>query len=225
MKIQNKQSNSSLCFLFFCLFYSSFVFAATPVEDLKSLLDPVSTLSGRFNQKVVNEQGKLVQSSSGEVLLKKPLQFRWEIQGDEPRLVVSNGKKLWDYDEDLSQVSVQKISKKSSHVPIFFLTGDANSLDKDFSIKIISSSTSSKNSSACMSESDRCFNLEPKEENGSFQWIKIGFKAQQLKEMEFLDQLGQRTSLVFSGVVLNSAIPEGKFQFKPPKGVDVVTNE
>lgn len=208
----------------FSIFFSAAAFSVAPSnvgEELKSLLDPINTLSGRFDQKVVNEQGKTVQSSSGEVFLKKPRQFRWEIQGDEPRLIVSNGKKIWDYDEDLSQVSIQKISKNSSQVPIFFLTGEATSLDKDFTIKTIACMTGSGTSV----NSDKCFSLQPKEENGSFQWIKIGFKNKELKEMEFLDQLGQKTTLIFSQVELNPSISESKFQFNPPKGVDIVTNE
>lgn len=195
--------------------------STTSASELKALLSPVTTLQGSFQQTVKTEKGGVLQRLAGKVWLKKPAQFRWEIVGKDPRLVIADGKKVWDYDKELEQVTVQKLEKGQTRAPIFFLTGDTNSIDKDFSV---SNWTKKTGSNVCMQDSTACFELKPKRKEGSFQWIRIGFKDKVLKEMEMLDQLGQYSQFIFKDVVLNPNIASSVFQFTPPSGVDVLKN-
>jgi outer membrane lipoprotein carrier protein len=199
---------------------ASATLANTDSRALEDLLAPISSLRGTFDQTVNNEQGVELQRLRGTVSLKKPGQFRWEVLGDEPRLLVSDGKKVWDYDEDLDQVTIQRLNRDQSKTPIFFLTGAVNSLDKDFKVKQLSLLKGH-----CLQKSDICFELTPKGEEGSFLCIKIGFKNKQLKEMEFLDQLGQRSQFIFKNVDLNPAFSKGYFHFVPPPGVDILQGD
>ncbi len=189
--------------------------------ELKALLTPVSTLQGNFQQVIKSESGRTLQTCSGKMWIKKPGQFRWEVLGHEPRMIVADGKKVWDYDKDLDQVTVQKLNKAQTAAPIFFLTGDVNSLNTDFEIKKIPLN----HQGHCLKASDSCFELQPKNNEGSFQWIKIGFKAKILHEMELLDQLGQVSLFSFKQMHLNTPMPDSQFRFMPPKGVDVLTND
>lgn len=197
-------------FISFSVFADSEKNSGNAGDQLKALLAPITTLSGTFEQVIQNEQGKILQKVSGRLALKKPAQFRWEILGKEPRLVVSDGKKVWDFDKDLEQVTVQKLDKGRTKAPIFFLTGDVSTLEQDFDISKVS---------------DDCFELKPKKGEGTFQWIKVSFKDKILKEMEMLDQLGQRSLFTFKDIVLNGNLSEQLFHFTPPKGVDVLNNE
>jgi outer membrane lipoprotein carrier protein len=188
-------------------------------EALKVLLNPIATLQASFQQTVKSEKGAVLQKLSGKVLIKKPAQFRWQILGKESRLVVADGKKVWDFDKELDQVTVQKLETGQGRAPIYFLTGDATSIDKDFQIKALTGKDK------CMQESNACFELKPKRTDGSFQWIRIGFKNKVLKEMEMLDQLGQYSQFIFKGVVLNENIAAKQFEFTPPPGVDVLKSD
>ncbi len=194
--------------------------AISPCAEFRSLLEPIQTLEASFQQTVRSEQGRVLQQSSGKVRLKKPAQFRWEVLGKESRLVIADGKNVWDYDKDLEQVTVQKLTKGQTKAPIFFLTGDVKSLDKDFKITLYS-----VEKGTCMQGCDTCFELIPQREEGAFQWIRIGFKNKVLKEMELLDQLGQQSQFIFKAVKLNKEIPISEFRFIPPAGVDVLTND
>ncbi len=196
------------------------VFAASDSAELQSLLGSLSSLQGNFLQTVKSEQGKVLQRISGKVWLKKPAQFRWEVLGNEPRLVIADGKKVWDYDRDLEQVTVQKLNASQTKAPIFFLTGEAQTIDKDFKVSMIPL----KNGS-CMDHCNACFELKPKRGEGSFQWIRIGFKDKILNHMQLLDQLGQYSDFVFKNVKLNGNITNSQFHFTPPKGVDVLVND
>lgn len=188
-------------------------------NELKTLLAPVESLTADFQQELLSESGNSLMQAKGQMWLKKPGQFRWEVQGKDSRLVVSNGKQVWDYDKDLEQVTVQKLAKGEAKAPIFFLTGDVNTLEKDFKIKNLTSAGKS-----CMKESDQCFELKPKTEQSPFQSISIGFKNKVLNELEMSDQLGQKSFFKFSNAKLNAAVAPSVFQFVTPKGVDVVGN-
>lgn len=192
---------------------------ATEATELKTLLKTISTLQGNFHQVIKTEEGKTLQSCSGKMWIKKPGQFRWEVLGKEPRLIIADGKKVWDYDKDLAQVTIQALNKTQTSAPIFFLTGDVNSLDTDFSVKKLP-----LREGHCLKNSDSCFELHPKNNAGSFQWITIGFKAKILNEMELLDQLGQISLFSFKNMQLNANISNSQFHFMPPKGVDVLMN-
>lgn len=204
------------CLLFF-LGLTNNLSAATPIAELKALLAEVNTLQAQFEQKMMNSKGGVLQKSAGQVWLKKPGKFRWQIEGKDQRVVVADGKQIWDYDIDLEQVTVQQLGDGQGAAPIFFLSGETEALPRDFTV---TSLAKTKNSD--LAESDVCFELKPKQQQGAFQWIRIGFKNKALKELELLDQLGQRSYIQFDHVVLNSDIDAIQFQFTPPKGVDVV---
>jgi len=188
-------------------------------SELKALLSPISTLEANFQQTLKNEQGRLLQQLSGKVALKKPAQFRWEVLGKEARLVIADGEKIWDFDKDLEQITVQNLDQGQNKAPIYFLTGEVEGLEKDFYIKKLVT-----RQGICLEGSDTCFELLPKVNEGSFQWIKIGFKAKVLKEMQMLDQLGQYAHFTFKNVRLNTNIPATYFRFSPPKHIDVLVN-
>lgn len=202
-----------------CVFYSSFIWAGTEGDELKALLQPVTRMQANFQQKVMNEEGKILQSTTGSLWLEKPGKFRWEIKGDAPRWVISDGTRVWDYDADLSQVSVRKLFQKEEKLPISFLSGDVDTLEQDFKIK------------NCTRRDATCFELVPKESSdpnvkeekpGIFQSIQLIFKDKVLIELQTVDQLGQRTVFRFSDVKTNAPISPTRFQFVPPKGVDVI---
>lgn len=212
-----------------CLFSQSLLAetSQSSSDQLKTLLNPITTLQGGFQQTVKSERGKVLQRLSGKVWIKKPAQFRWEILGKDSRLVIADGKKVWDFDKDLDQVTVQKLDKGQTRAPIYFLTGDANSIDKDFHVTDIGSQNSEKPNTPgkCLQESNACFELKPKQKEGAFQWVRIGFKDKILREMQMLDQLGQYSHFVFKDVILNGNISANQFQFTPPAGVDVLKND
>ena len=189
-------------------------------STLEALLAPISSLKGNFEQILLNERGVELQHLSGTLALKKPGQFRWEVRGDEPRIVISDGKKVWDYDQDLEQVTIQRLNQGQSKAPIFFLTGAKNELHKDFSVKKLPLVKGK-----CLQKSDTCFELISKGEEGAFLWIKIGFKNKHLQEMELLDQLGQRSVFRFNHIDLNPALSKTTFQFVPPPGIDILEGD
>ncbi len=200
------------CILFLCL-YSSLVSASS--SALHQQLSNIQTLQGIFTQTTQTETGRILDNTHGRFALQKPGLFRWEVLGDEPRLLVSNHEKIWDYDQVLEQVTVQRLDPAQVQAPIFFLSGDLSSLDRDFK----------QAEEKCQDTAMQCYRLTPKENDGAFQWVVLRFKAKKISEMEMLDQLGQHSQFRFQAIQLNEKLDRTQFDFIVPNNVDVLESD
>ena len=63
----------------------------------------------------------------------------------------------------------------------------------------------------------------PKQADGSFERVRIGFKDNLPRAMELHDSFGQTTQLGFSAIQANPAVDSSLFRFAAPPGADVVT--
>ncbi len=82
--------------IFTVLLFSFNVLAVTPAkpvssaEQLQTFLDNTHSLSARFQQKLVDQYGFLVQQSAGQLSLKRPGRFRWDYILPYPQNIISN---------------------------------------------------------------------------------------------------------------------------------------
>jgi outer membrane lipoprotein carrier protein len=188
-----------------------------PVQELESLLAPIKSLKANFNQTVFNEKNKILQKASGNLEFKKPNLFRWQVILPEANLVVTDGKKLWNYDTDLEQVTVQDFTASDEVSPVSFLFDDVSKLATDFTIIKIN-----EKSSACHKLASNCFKLTPKKDNPNFANVEVGFEGTQIKVLRLLDHLAQTSVFEFKQVKNNPTIATSRFTFTPPPGVDVI---
>ena len=69
------------------------------------------------------------------------------------------------------------------------------------------------------------FRLEPKSADSSFQRIELTFDGQLVRQLQLLDSLDQRTTIVFDALQRNEPVAAQRFTFTPPPGVDVIADE
>lgn len=175
----------------------------------QNYLRNISTLTTSFQQNIHDDSGKLLQSSSGVMYLKRPKLFRFETKSPVKQLIVADGTKLWIYDPDLEQVAVKSLREAIVNTPALLLTGDLSSFQRDYNIQYFK-------------EMDKeVFLLSPTRER-TFKSIKFVFENEQLKQMIMLDQLDQKTQIDFLNLILNKPISDKLFHFVPPKGVDII---
>ena len=62
----------------------------------------------------------------------------------------------------------------------------------------------------------------PREKDGSFDHVLLGFKGDQLAEMELHDNFGQTTVIEFLRIERNPKLNPKSFKFVPPPGADVI---
>ena len=202
-------TTSRVAVLFVLVVTTQSLFAGKSTNKLRHFHKVVKSFKASFTQTVYDENNKVVQSGKGKVVLLRPGKFRWDYSKPDKQLVISNGKKIWIYDEDLEQVTIKTLAGTIGQTPARVLSG-IGSLDKNFKI----SDQGSENNIHWV-------RLVPKKKDSQFKMIRLGF-AKSLKVMELKDNIGQMTRIEFKNLTLNPSVTASLFTFKIPKGVDVV---
>lgn len=199
-------------FLFFALIIPSISHAQTSAADqLVQILTSIHSLQAQFQQTVFNGRGNAIQQTSGEMAMQRIGKFRWQTQKPGKQLLIADGNKIWFYDVDLRQVTVQKQQTVSGNSPAMLLNGEPSLLVKSYDV------------SKTESDTDRqVFKLMSKAKQGLFRSVSLTFQDNQLEDMKLVDNFGQVTTVKFSQVENNPTLAPGLFQFTPPEGVDVV---
>jgi outer membrane lipoprotein carrier protein len=201
------------------LFASALLFALAPahadqaasVKRLTGLLQQAETLTGRFSQLSLDGSGTQLQETSGEITLKRPGQFRWHTDEPMEQLLVSDGKKVWLYDPDLEQVTIQTLDQRLTHTPALLLSGDVSAISDNFEV-------SHQQAGEVVD-----FTLKPKAKDTLFDSLRLSFRGGVINDMQMVDGVGQRTNILFQGVELNKPLKADLFIFEIPEGADVIS--
>ncbi len=177
---------------------------------LAELLSGMNTLSARFEQQTLDDSGRRLQESRGDMLLKRPNLFRWNVTEPFPQEVVSDGHRVSYYDKDLDQLTLQDMDSRTNATPVLLLSGDTVRMLEGFTVKLSST------------DNNRFFTLMPKGSDNSFEELQLTFNGLTLKEMVLTDTLGSRTRIAFSQIRVNVPIKDKSFELYVPPGVDVI---
>ena len=177
------------------------------IEDFVS---NVRTLSGRFEQSLVDADNIVVETSSGTLEIKRPGQFRWEYAEPYEQVLIADGLNVWSYDVDLAQVTVKPQAEVLANTPALLIGGSKSALEQFDYVG---------------SFDDRgtvWIQLRPKDSDSGFNKVELGFNDGELTRMMFFDNLEQTTLIALFDVSLNEDIDARQFEFEPPDDVDVV---
>ncbi len=180
------------------------------VKRLSELLSKAQTITGRFSQLTLDGSGTQLQETSGEMSLKRPGLFRWHTDAPQEQLLVSNGQKVWLYDPDLQQVTIQTLDQRLTHTPALLLSGDVSSISQNFDI-------THKEAGDVVD-----FMLKPKAKDTLFDSLRLSFRGGVVNDMQLIDGVGQRTNILFMSVKMNQPVDAKQFDFQVPEGADVI---
>lgn len=182
-------------------------------NKLSALLGSTQTITGSFSQLTLDSSGTQLQEAAGEMVLQRPGLFRWHTNPPLEQLLVSNGKKIWLYDPDLMQVTVQKMDQRLTHTPALLLSGDVSKISENFSI-------SYKEGGPVVD-----FVLTPTAKDTLFDTLRLSFRNGVINDMQLLDAVGQRTNILFMNVKVNEPVSADQFVFDAPEGIDVIEDD
>jgi len=216
--------------------------AAYPAEkpDLQAILSTLKQghasmedLHADFSQRTYVASLKREEKGSGELFLKKKggtAQFRFNYV--KPRQqIISNGKTVWYYLPENRQViltDTAQLFSGGNAIALSYLTG-LGSLAEDFDIKLLSATPDKKGNYQ--------LELVPKKNNPAVAKLHLSVsgaavaKAGNNRAGEaffpiaasvIFDQMGNRTTIEYSKIRLNSGLSSDRFSFKPPAGVEVI---
>lgn len=170
----------------------------------------VQSMSGRFEQSLVDADDEITETSSGTFGILRPGRFRWAYEEPYEQILVADGTNVWNYDVDLEQVTVKPQTEALGSTPAALLGGSEDVLD-GFEVK--------------GSFTDRgtvWVRLEPKTSDTTFETVELGFTDGVLTRMILSDDLEQTTLVALHDVQVNAEIDATRFRFSPPEHVDLV---
>jgi outer membrane lipoprotein carrier protein len=183
---------------------------ASSLERFSDFISGTLTARGEFEQKIFDGNHRLLQESRGVLAFSRPGKFRWSYVKPYAQLIVGDGSKVWIYDEDLKQVTVKKLDQALGSTPAALLAGN-NEAMRAFRL-----------SDKGTVDGIEWLEALPRDKEGSFERIRMGFGPSGLKVMELVDSLGQTTVLRFNSLERNPSLSPSLFRFSPPKGADVI---
>lgn len=186
---------------------------ADAVGSLKDKLDQLQSLSGEFQQTLSDKAGVVVQESSGEFHLLRPNYFLWQSEAPYAQTVLGTPDKVWVYDPDLEQVTIQSRTPEQKNNPASLLAGNAEQIRDTFEV------------SASSSDGVTTYRLIPTTDESSYTRVDFVFADDALQSLAFADKLEQTTHITFAELDHNTQLSEDFFTFTPPEGTDVIVDE
>ena len=177
---------------------------------VQDFFNELHTLQADFEQQVVDSEHNVQQSSQGHMWIKRPGQFRWDYETPYRQQIVADGERLWSYDEDLEQVTVQKVSDVLTSTPAMLLSG-GQPLEEVFVVEELKPG-----------KSTRQVLLTPKSDDSNVTAITLYFDASTLVRIRAFDSFGNTTTFTFSNLERNQKLDAQIFRFSPPANADVV---
>lgn len=183
---------------------------AGATENLQRFFNNVESYTAKFSQVVLDESLNTLQESSGTLWIQRPNKFRWDYDVPFEQHIVGDGERIWVHDVELEQVTVRKLGGGLGATPALLLAGRGK-LDDDFLV----------NSLGAQGQLEWT-QLIPKNKDGGYEDIRVGFEDGRIRVLEMIDGFGQTTRIALRDANENVQISARKFLFEPPPGADVV---
>ena len=200
-----------------CLFMAALILAFMPAVQaanndnlVQTFFNNLDTLQADFHQQVRDGDNTVQQVSDGKVWIQRPGQFRWDYASPYRQQIVSDGERLWSYDEDLEQVTVQPIGEVLSATPAMLL-GGSQPIEDIFTVEPLPTSGNRQQ-----------VLLKPKSDDSNVTALLLDFTDGVISGIRAEDSFGNITTFTFSNLVRNRELDSVLFRFEPPAGVDIV---
>lgn len=203
-----KKCLSAIAFLYF---FCSSAFAS-PIDELNEMLGSFKTLTGDFEQVLSSDKGRVLQESTGKVMIARPGKFRWDQTSPIKQLIIVSGDDVTIFDPELEQVSIRSLAHSLDVAPALLLSGSVDKLDALFNVTQVESAD----------PAETWFKLSSKDADSLMSVVVLGFKFDKISAMQMRDNIGHVTEVRFSNVLINSPLSDILFEFTAPDGVDVM---
>ncbi|HEX6974627.1 MAG TPA: outer membrane lipoprotein chaperone LolA [Vicinamibacterales bacterium] len=189
--------------------------AAEVAGSLQKKYDSIRDFSADF---VHNAEGGVLRkkvSERGTVKVKKPGKMRWDYTSPEPKVFVSDGKRIYLYVPADNQVMQSPVPKDDqATTAVLFLVGKGN-LVRDFNVSFAEGGGSDT----------YALRLEPKLPERDYDWLQVVVDRTsfQIRSLTAADKQGGKATFLLSNFKENVGLSDKTFDFKIPRGADVIT--
>ena len=155
-------------------------------------------------------------SERGTVAVKKPGKMRWVYTRPERKELVSDGKKIYWYVPEDKQVVVSDMpAQDAATTPALFLSGKGD-IVRDFTATVLASGTGTSTQ----------LKLVPKRPEPEYEYLVVSVDpaSMQIRTLTTRDRQGGESTLTFTNMKENRGVSDKEFEFRTPRGVNVVTD-
>ncbi len=183
---------------------------------LQSKYASIRDFSADFVQTYRGGVLKTQTTERGTVVVKKPGKMRWVYTSPERKELVSDGKKISWYVRDDKQVVVSDMpADDAATTPALFLSGKGD-IARDFTATILPGGTGNGIQ----------LKLVPKRPEPEYEYlvVTVAPESMQIRALMTHDRQGGESTLTFTDMKENRGVSDKAFEFRPPRGVNVVTD-
>ena len=161
----------------------------------------MNSLTGNFEQTVLDKNQRLLQQSSGKLLLRKPQQLRWMVNQPDESVLIADGKTVYNVDPFVEQVTLMDQKQMTERNPLMLLVSD---MDQHWQ-------------QVAVSKTENSFEILSLDEEAFITSVILQFDGNgQLKQLISFDKQQQENRLSLSDVEINQALDAKSFQFEIP---------
>lgn len=188
--------------------------AAQVAAALQKKYDTVRDFTANFVHQAEGGVLRKKTTERGTLQVKKPGRMRWDYTAPEKKLFVSDGKKMYLYVPADNQVVVTSVpAADEATTAVLFLVGKG-SLTRDFLVSFAEGGGPDTYS----------LKLQPKLPERDYDWLQLVVERStlQIRTLAAADAQGSRSTFQFSNFKENVGLADKIFDFKPPRGADVI---
>lgn len=179
----------------------------------------VRDFTADFEQTYVGGALKRRTVERGTVAIRKPGRMRWDYQNPEKKLFISDGTRMYFYVPADKQVRVSALPADGRvPTPILFLAGRGDLL-RDFRVEEVAAPGGVAGV--------RALRLRPVKPEPEYETLTlvVDSSSYAIRQLVVLDGQGGTSTFGFTNLKENVGVPDSRFVFTMPKGVDVVTQD
>lgn len=182
------------------------------IKHLISVLAKSNSIQADVEQLTLDQGGVELEEVTARLVMEKPDHFYWALLEPYEQLTVTNGEKIWIYEPDLDQVTIQFFERGLGRTPLSLLTDDIDTLRLAYWVSM----------DPLPDNLGTRYLLLPKEPGSQLESLSLTFYGDVLEQMQYETTLGQKTSLTFSNMEINMELDPGVFEFDPPGGIEII---
>jgi outer membrane lipoprotein carrier protein len=192
--------------------------AAAVATKVQQRYNALKDFQGDFVQTYEGGVLRTKTTERGTVSIKRPGKMRFIYTKPERKEFVSDGNRLYSYLVANKQVIVAAApGPNDGTIPALFLAGQGD-IARDYTPMLTPLPGAAPGLIT--------LKLTPKKADPDYEWLGIGIdpKTSQIQYLVAADRQGGKSSFVFSNLKENRGLADKDFEFRIPRGVDVVTN-
>jgi outer membrane lipoprotein carrier protein len=196
-----------------CGLLVSTVLAQANTVDAKSLLQEkllaIKSFQADFAQTVLDYEGVVLQQATGKISLQQPNKLYWQLFEPNESILLADGDSLWNIDPFLEQVVVYTQGTAIEDNPLILLTDPQSDKWQEYQV--------SQGVEALAGQ----FIITPIQAGGTITRLNLRFENGQLMAIQTEDGQQQTSTLIFSDMQQNQALPNKQFVFSMPDGYEL----